>query len=227
MNINLKTVKKVYINLDRDTERKRRFENTLTELNYANYERFSARLLPKIRDFNHGCSQSHHDLMCEYKSNLPLFVMEDDAKNTKWYNEYVTDGNIDIPDDADAVYLGFSTAGSWKDLGVDFYAEEYNSKWVRLKHCLGTHAILFLNANALEIFIKNSNSTIQRKIPLDIGYAKEVLPNLKIYAPTKSLFYQWDKCWITTNTIVDAKNKTWTSYKENGELNFVRNYTNG
>jgi hypothetical protein len=226
MIIDLKTIKKVYINLDKDVNRQQRFENTLRELNYTNYERFSARLLPKIRDFNHGCSQSHFDLMTEHKDNLPLFVMEDDAKQTIWYNEYVNDGKIVIPDDADAIYLGFSTAGSWKELGVDFYVEPLNEKWIRLKHCLGTHAILFLN-DKINTFIENSKSTIQRKVPLDIGYAKEVLPNLKIYAPTKSLFYQWDKCWITTNTIVDAHNKTWTSYKEDGSINFIRTYTNG
>ena len=92
MILNLKTIKKVYVNLDRDTERRNRFENTLKHLQYTNYERFSARLLPKIRDFNHGCSQSHHDLMKQYQNNLPLFLLEDDAKNTIWYDEYVKDG---------------------------------------------------------------------------------------------------------------------------------------
>ena len=227
MIINLKTIKKVYINLDRDVDRKVKFEKTLSDLNYTNTSRFSARLLPKIRDFNHGCSQSHHDLMRENLQNLPLFVMEDDARNTKWYDEYVQDGQIEIPNDADVVYLGFSTAGCWKNLGVNFYAEPYNDKWVKLKHCLGTHAMVFLNNNALNCFIENSKSTIQRKIPLDIGYAKEVIPNLKVYAPIKSLFYQWDKCWITTNTTIDTKLKQWTSFKEDGSVNFIRDYTNG
>jgi|688.fasta_scaffold00093_51 hypothetical protein len=225
MIIDLKSIKKVYINLDRDVDRKNKFENIIKELQYTNIDRFSARLLPKIRDFNHGCSQSHHDLMNQYKNELPLFLMEDDAKPTKWYDEYVNDGKIEVPDGADVIYIGFSTAGCWKNLGVDFCAKPYNEKWVRLKHCLGTHAMIFLNNN-IQKFIENSGSTIQRKVPLDIGYAKEVLPNLKIYAPKKSLFYQWDKCWITTNTTVDVDNNKWTSHNEDGTINFIRDYIN-
>lgn len=225
MIIDLKNIKKVYINLDKDVERNNKFKNTISELGYVNVDRFSARLLPKIRDFNHGCSQSHHDLMTQYRDTLPLFLMEDDAKNTKWYDEYVQDGIIEIPDDADVVYLGFSTAGCWKNLGVNFYGESYNNKWMRLKHCLGTHSMLFLNEYALKTFIENAKNTINKKIPLDIGYAKEVIPNLKVYAPVKSLFYQWDKCWITTNTTVDTTTKQWTSYNEDGTVNFIRDYT--
>ncbi len=226
MILDLKTIKKVYINLDRDVDRKNQFEKTLSNLNYTNTHRFSAKLLPKIKDFNHGCSQSHYELMCENLQNIPLFIMEDDAKNTKWYDEYVKDGKIDVPDDADVIYIGFSTAGCWKNLGVDFYAEPYDDKWMRLKHCLGTHSMIFLNNQALKTFMENAKSTIQRKIPLDIGYAKEVIPNLKVYAPVKSLFYQWDKCWVTTNTTVNIASKQWTSFKEDGTVNFIRDYTN-
>lgn len=224
MIIDLYNIKKVYINLDRDINRKNKFEQNISKLNYSNIERFSARLLPKIRDFNHGCSKSHHDLMVQYKKNLPLFILEDDAKPTIWYGEYVINGKINVPDDADVIYMGISTAGSWKDLGVDFCCQYYNDAWIKLKHCLGTHAMIFLTEKAVQTFINNSNNTITRKVPLDVGYAKEVIPNLNVYAPCKSLFYQWDKCWITTNTIVDAKNKKWISHKEDGSINFVRDY---
>lgn len=224
MILNLKTIKKVYVNLDRDVERRNRFENTLKELQYTNYERFSARLLPKIRDFNHGCSQSHHDLMKQYQNNLPLFLLEDDAKNTIWYDEYVKDGEIEVPDDADVIYLGYSTGGDWNTIGTNFTPNHYNDKWMLLKHCLGTHAIIFINN--IEMFIENSKSTINRKIPLDVGYAKEILPHLRVYAPIKSLFYQWDKCWPTTNVLVDTIKKQWISHKENGSINFIRDYTN-
>lgn len=226
MILDLKTIKKVYINLDRDVERKNRFKNTLKELQYTNYKRFSGRLLPIIGDFNHGCSQSHHDLMAQYHNNLPLFLLEDDAKNTIWYDEYVKDGKIEVPDDADVIYMGMSTAGSWEKLGVDFYCEKLNDKWIKLKHCLGTHAMIFLN-DSIHKFIENSRSTIERKIPLDIGYAKEIIPYLKIYAPKKSLFYQWDKCWVTTNVLVDTDKKQWISHKQDGSVNFVRDYKNG
>ena len=223
MIIDLQNIKKVYINLDRDTERKSRFEHTLNELHYTNYERFSARLLPKKRAFNHGCSQSHLDLMSMNRTTSPLFVMEDDARNTMWYNEYVTDGKIEVPDDADVLYLGYSTGGDWNTIGTDFTPQPYDNKWMRLKHCLGTHAIIFINH--IDKFIENSKSTIERKIPLDVGYAKEVLSTIKVYAPLKSLFYQWDKCWPTTNVIVNPENNEWVSYKEDGSVNMTRKYS--
>jgi hypothetical protein len=223
MIIDLKTIKKVYINLDKDVDRKNKFENTLKQLNYTNYERFSARQLKKIKTFNHGCSQSHHDLMIQYKNNLPLLVFEDDIFPTRWYGEYVIDGKIQIPDEADAIYLGYSTGGDWKTIGVDFSPVYFNENWFRVKHCLATHAILFLN-DSINVFIKNAENTINNKIPIDVGYAKEVLPHLNVYAPTSALFYQWDKCWPTTNVVVEPNLKKWISYKENGSINFVRNY---
>ena len=45
---------------------------------------------------------------------------------------------------------------------------------------------------------------------------------LKIYAPTKPLFYQWDKCWPTTNVNVDTTLEQWISYKEDGSINMIR-----
>lgn len=223
MHINLKTVKKIYINSDINIERKLKFENNMTKLDYINVERFSARILKKQGAFNLGCSQSHHDLMIENQTTSPLFLLEDDAAPTQWYSEYVIDGILEVPNDADVIYLGYSTGGDWKTIGVDFLPIYYDDNWMKLKHCLGTHAILFLNK--MEEFIKNSKNTILKKIPLDVGYAKEVLPNINVYAPTKGLFYQWDKCWPTTNVICTPALNTWTSFKENGELNFQRRYS--
>lgn len=223
MLINLKTIKKVYINLDSDFERRNKFETSIKDLGYINYERFSARRLKKIKAFNHGCSQSHYDLMKLYENNLPLFVMEDDAKNTIWYNEYVNDNKIEIPDDADVIYMGYSTGGDWNSIGIDFTPIYVNEKWMRLKHCLGTHAIIFLN-NSIQKFIQNAEKTIKNEIPLDVGYAKDVLPFLNVYAPTKSLFFQWDKCWPTTNVTCQPSINTWTSYTLDNKINFTREY---
>jgi hypothetical protein len=225
MLIDLKTIDKVYINLDRDAERRSLFEAQLASLDYSNIERFSACVLPKQGDFNHGCSQSHLTVMQANRNRVPFFLLEDDARATRWYDEYVSDGKIEVPDDADVVYIGFSAAGSWKELGVDFYCEPHDDKWVRLKHCLGTHSIIFLNSS-IDVFISNARYSIKRKIPLDVSYAKTAIPNVKVYAPRKSLFYQWDKCWISTNVTIDTDHQEWISYKENGNVNFRRKYSN-
>lgn len=227
MIIDLKEIKKIYINLDKATDRKHNFEKYMSELNYKNVERYSAKLLQKIRDFNHGCSASHEDVMIKNKNNIPFILMEDDVKYTKWYNEYVNDGKIEIPNDSDIVYLGFSTAGSWNTLGVNFYCEEHDDKWLRLHHCLATHALLFITNTGLNTFIDSAQISIKNKVPLDIGYAKNTMKKLKIYAPKKPIFYQANGCWPTTHVNVDTSKNEWISIKENGEINFVRKYTNG
>lgn len=218
MIIDLKTIKKVYINLSSNLNRRKEFENVMHQLNYENYERFDAINLPKQKDcFNAGCSASHNTLMKQYKNQVPFLLFEDDAAPTQWYGEYVNGGLIEIPDDADVVYLGYSMAGH----DVWFKGESINDKWMRLKSCMATHAILFIN-NKIQEFISNSDKTIQQKEALDIGYARDVLSTLKVYAPKKVLFYQANGCVITTHVIVQPELNKWQSYNHDGTLNFAR-----
>ena len=221
MKINLKTIKKVYINLDGDNERNNDICNFFNSLNYSNYERFGgARLKKQARCFNIGCSTSHNQLMKKYKDHVPFILFEDDCKPTQWYNEYVVDGEIEVPDDADVIYLGYSTAGhhAW------FRGQPINDKWFLLESCMATHAMIFLNKNAIETYIENSTATIKEKIALDVGYARDILTpkKLKIYAPKKVLFYQNNGCVITTHVTVDFDNNNWTSYNHNNTVNFNR-----
>jgi hypothetical protein len=218
MIIDLKTIKKVYINLVKDVQKNRNIQEYFTNLGYSNYERFDAISLPKQKNcFNAGCSASHNTLMKRYRENVPFVLFEDDCKPTQWYSQYVVDGKIDVPDDADAVYLGYSTAGH----DVWFRGESINDKWMRLKSCMATHSILFLN-NKIDVFINNSDKTIREKEALDIGYAKEVLNNIKVYAPKKVLFYQNNGCVITTHVTAEPELNKWSSYNHDGSLNFDR-----
>lgn len=219
MIIDLKTIKKVYINLSSNFNRRKEFENAMHQLNYENYERFDAINLPKQRGcFNAGCSASHNTLMKQYKNQVPFLLFEDDAAPTLWYSEYVNSGKIEIPDGADAVYLGYSMAGhdNW------FKSEPINDEWLRVTSCMATHAILFLTKQGIEAFINNSDHTIATKQPLDIGYASGVLPNIKVYAPKKAVYYQKNNCVITTNVIVNPEINKWSSYNHDGTLHFDR-----
>ena len=218
MIIDLKNIKKVYINLAKDVQKNKSIREYFTSLQYTNYERFDAVSLPKQRNcFNAGCSASHNRLMKQYRQNVPFVLFEDDCRPTQWYSEYVVDGKIDVPDDADAVYLGYSTAGhdAW------FRGESINDKWMRLKSCMATHCILFLN-DKIDAFINNSDKTINEREALDMGYAKEVLKNVKVYAPKKVLFYQNNGCVITTHVTAEPELNRWSSYNHDGSLNFDR-----
>jgi len=218
MIIDLKNIKKVYINLAKDIQKNKNIRQFMQELDYQNYERFEAILLRKERNcFNAGCSASHNSVMKRYKTSVPFLLLEDDCKHTQWYNEYVIDGKIEVPDDADVVYLGYSTAGhhDW------FRAESINDKWMRLKSCMATHAMLFLN-DKINNFILDSDRSIREKEALDMSYAKNVLGNIKLYAPKKVLFYQNNVCVITTHVTTEPELNKWSSYNHDGSLNFDR-----
>ena len=218
MKIDLRKIKKAYINLKHDDLKNQNIVKNLKSLGYSNFDRFEGIKLPKQRNcFNAGCSNSHNTLMKKYRNEVPFLLLEDDCKSTQWYNEYVVDGVIDVPDDADAVYLGYSTAGH----DVWFRGESIDEKWMRLKSCMATHAILFLN-NKIDAFIRNSDMTIANKEALDVGYARDVLKELKVYAPKKVLFYQNNGCVITTHVTANPELNTWSSYNHDGTLNFDR-----
>jgi hypothetical protein len=219
MIVDIQNVKKVYINLKTDTARNDKFISSMKTLNYTNYQRFDAIRLPKQRGcFNVGCSTSHNVAMKENVNSVPFVLFEDDAGPTNWYNNYVINGKLTIPEDSDAVYLGYSMAGhkEW------FKAHSIDDKWMQVTSCMATHAILFVTERGLRAFIENSDKTIMDKKPLDIGYASGVLPNIKVYAPKQAIFYQTNGCVITTNVNVNLEGNVWKTFNHDNSLNFER-----
>jgi len=219
MLIDLQNIKKIYINLATDIERNNAFVESMKKLNYSNYSRFDGIRLPKQRGcFNAGCSTSHNLAMKQNINSVPFILFEDDAGPTQWYEKYVIDGKLNIPNDSDAVYLGYSTAGhdQW------FKAQSVDDNWMRITSCMATHAILFVTEKALQTFIQNSDKSINEKKPLDIGYASGVLPNIKVYAPKQAIFYQTNGCVITTNVNVNLEGNVWKTFNHDNSLNFER-----
>ena len=222
MNINIKTIKKIYINPDRDVKRKNDIENFFKTLGYENYERFPGVVLPKQKNcFNIGCSTSHKLAMEKYQNEIPFVLFEDDCKPTQWYDEYVNkEGILEIPGEPDIVYLGYSLAGhhGW------FRASTIKDNWIILKSAMATHSILFLSKKGIDIFLKSCIDGIQRKEPLDVSYAKLMRNNhdIKVYAPKKVLFYQNNGCVMTTHVTVNPEDNKWATYHHDNNLNFER-----
>lgn len=100
MHLELKKVPVYYINLQKDTNRNQRMISMLDKFGFEQYTRIEAveHQNPLV-----GCSASHHFILENFKP--PFIVLEDDCVLKTEYNQ------INLPDDADALYLGVSSWG--------------------------------------------------------------------------------------------------------------------
>lgn len=179
-----------YINLDEKKDRRNKMNNLLKINGFEEFERFSGKKAGK----RVGCSMSHAALLKHIAKNniYPALVLEDDL------NLYKFRKTIEVPDDADAVYLGFSRYG-WnhnqdepfpKSLKITELHDEYH----RVYNMLGRHAIIHFNPQydleCVEIMNKFINDPDTYKAG-DVSISK-IHPNYKIYALNEPIFYQDD-----------------------------------
>lgn len=123
-----------------------------------------------------------------YKSIIPPgLCLEDDCSITEHYSN-----TLDVPDDADAVYLGTSVWGA-KDGRTDrrnFNIEKYNDDYYRIEGMCSTHAVLFLNDNYLSRLNEIGKSyDLNASVPFDYLMCQEQY-KFKVYGVAKPMFYQ-------------------------------------
>ena len=77
----------------------------------------------------------------------PFIILEDDATPINFKPE------IEIPDDADAFYLGISSWGRMNGHSGPFvqYQEDVDGELLRVYNMLGTHAILYLTPEFVSV----------------------------------------------------------------------------
>ena len=180
-NLDLREIPAIYINLDSDTERNERMQSMLTEFGFKNIIRLSA---TEMSDRLAACSRSHYNALQEVDS--PFIVFEDDCL-IKNLNPV-----INIPDDADAVYLGISSWGRQNGHSGPcvFYEEVIDFPgMVRVYNMLGAHAILYLSKEYVSLYSKISDWYCKEAYHQDIGFA-EVQKYYNVYAFNDPMFYQ-------------------------------------
>lgn len=121
MNINLKDIKIVYCGQPKII-----------------YNQFNYIYTQKVIGLSHdkGCAKCHFNSIIEaLKIDGPVLLLQDDAYKTQWFNYQIKD----IPEDADILYLGYSTYhGTMQNQIID-------DNYSKLTRGIGaTHAILFL-----------------------------------------------------------------------------------
>ena len=194
MMIKLRDVKCKWINLDRDTKKNEQMEELVAQLGITDAERVSAveGIEPHegVRfgeEHYRSCAESHFKVLQQAidEDTFPLLILEDDVD----VEEGVMRVELDIPDGADAIYVGTSHGDmNYNTNEVDGYP----NLW-KVEKVFATHAILFLTKRYAEAVIRVGKQFIyQHNKPFDVGCAYAVQPSFNVYAPKEPIFYQAD-----------------------------------
>lgn len=190
MLVDIRKVDTYYINLDRDLHRKTHIERLLQNYKFDKYERIVG-----VRGQNRiGCTISHIKALetAIKKNKYPYLILEDDVGI---FNDNFI---IDVPDDADAMYLGLSSVGSdllKKDKAdLLLYIKNIDETKHNVINMVARHAILHTNKEydlkALE-YNKMFIDSPQNFCGGDVAISQ--LNKIKnVYALNKPIFYQKD-----------------------------------
>jgi len=196
MKIKLTDIPVFYINLDECQEKKERTEEMLKSLGFNNVERFSAIKHKSGRII--GCARSHYEILKTQKP--PFIILEDDCSLNK---EFVNE--INIPDNADALYLGISHWGRYLNhSGPYVHITKINDEIVRVHNMLATHAIMYLTDSYVDICKRVSyHFGYEVENHLDIGFA-EIHKLYNVYSFNSPLFRQYEWSAVTTGNLTDV-----------------------
>jgi GR25 family glycosyltransferase involved in LPS biosynthesis len=235
MKIDLLNIPKVWITTDEGTKRHKAMKAMFKRVGLNNCHKYSAPCMGKkgTKERNIGCTSGHlgANKMAE-KLGLPVLVFEDDVEPTKWFwnkktKTYNYNPIIEVPDDADAVYVGSS---SWGQHGLQAYGESAEWQWiekpiqfkpsgghghrsdvVRVTNMTAAHAIVIINPEYLLDCRKCQEQAIENGWWHDACLAQK-LYKWNVYATTCPYFYQDDG-----KTLIEATNCSITDFMESKE----------
>jgi hypothetical protein len=183
MKINLKNVPVIYINMDKDADRNDSMKSLITVFGFTKYLRSAGEYVPG--DSLKGCATSHYNILSQIKSKT--IILEDDCKIKN--NMSV----IEVPDDADAVYLGLSTWGYLKDISKPnnySFEEVVDFPGVyKVNGMLATHAILYINKDYIKACERVAKYSSENSVHVDQGFAR-IQRYFNVYAISDPIFYQ-------------------------------------
>ncbi len=184
MQIDIKDIPIFYINMDRHVDRNKDMMQLGKEMQLENYVRTAGADMkghPMA-----GCATSHYNILSK-DINGPVVILEDDCVISRKHTV------IDVPDDADAVYLGLSNWGY-----LDSVSKSGNFNYMRHKQfkdiyridgMLATHAILYISKEYKEIATRVAKWSADNDRHIDQGFAL-VQKYFNVYALENPLFYQ-------------------------------------
>jgi GR25 family glycosyltransferase involved in LPS biosynthesis len=183
MQIDIKSLPVNYINMNRHTEKNLDMIQLGRDLKFNNYLRTEGVDMPGHPKA--GCATSHYNI---FKTmSQPSVILEDDCVilNKKTI--------IEVPDDADAVYLGLSNWGylnSTSELGNFLYKrhKEYDNIY-KVDGMLATHAILYISPEYIDMSTRVAKWHAENDRHIDQGLAL-IQKYFNVYALGTPMFYQ-------------------------------------
>lgn len=191
MDIDLRQIPCVLINVDADTEKAAQMESLLDRLGIRDRSRFSGvtGIAPHAgvnrgEEHYRNCAESHFGVLqaAIAKHTFPILVLEDDVDVQGF-----PDAPIECPDDADALYLGTSHGSP------DYRATPVSDLLFRIERVYAAHAVVHLTREYAEAVITDGRRSIyDRDEPFDVALAFETQSRFNVYGMRSPIFYQSD-----------------------------------
>ena len=155
--------------------------------------------------FNGNTQSTKNAIEESIKYNEPVIIFEDDANITEHYNN-----EIDVPEDADAIWLGTSIYGlvnNWESMSLrdGIYLTqpkktgEYNN-FYKVENMLSLHAVVFITNKYKQSMLNYLQYLINKQTAPDIITA-ETMKYFNIYACKKPMFFQDDNAHNSSPTL--------------------------
>lgn len=183
MKIDLRKIETYYINMEKDINRNKSMQGIIKEFGFQNAKRSDA--VSKPNDPLSGCANSHYNILSSIKDKT--IILEDDCviKNKKHI--------IEVPDDADAVYLGLSEWGFNRDTSkkenFTFSKHKDFEDVYKVSGMLATHAILYITEDYINTCKIVSKYSSENSVHVDQGFAR-IQRYFNVYALANPVFYQ-------------------------------------
>lgn len=187
MQIDLREIPVVWINLDSAKKNAELMEERFKKFGFKNTHRKSGLIIPpppntdkSIAHFR-GCGQSHIDILDDENYSTPLLVLEDDVEFIENFNPV-----IDIPEESDGIYLGVSS-------GNLFYKScRKDQNYLRIAGILAAHAILYVTPRFRAAMSEAGKYCLYEiNQPWDVGTAA-IQVNYNVYTPNIPQIFQCD-----------------------------------
>lgn len=187
MKINLSKIPVMWTTCDKPTliERNNGIQKMFTSLGLS-AERVNG---PITTPYTIGTAQGYLQMLKKYPA--PFFSFEDDARACPGV---IFNPELDVPDNADAVYLGTSIFGRIKKQSVPngSICAEYDNQYLQVFNMLGFHSILYLNQDYVDACISYLEKWLENPVGGCDDPIAEKMHKHKVYCLRNPWFFQND-----------------------------------